>query len=76
MSKRKVLINDAVVHALDTIREEYGGSITPRIEAGLDDAGRMISWVVYLPNECGCICDSFEDAADMVREWLKPRRRK
>jgi hypothetical protein len=27
-------------------------------------------WVVYLPGEVPCICDTFEDAADMMREHL------
>ena len=33
------------------------------------------AWIAYVPGEVACICDSFEDAACVVRESLAPKRR-
>ena len=39
------------------------------------DADRT-AWLLVLPGEDPCICDSFEEAAEGMRQWLKPRVRR
>lgn len=52
--------------SLDDLFEQSGA---PAI-VGPDRDTESEAWVVYLPGEVPCICDSFEDAADMMREHL------
>ena len=34
------------------------------------------AWVVYLPAEIPCICDSFTDASALMADWLGGRKRR
>ena len=54
----------------DDFAEAYGG---PCIVGPSKTLASPQAWLLYLPGEVPCICDSFEDAADAMREWLAPR---
>lgn len=58
----------SIEHHLARIAEECGR--VPRVESMEGSNG----WTVYLPRQVPCICDTFDDAAAMMREYLKRRR--
>jgi hypothetical protein len=31
------------------------------------------AWMLYLPGQTPCICDTFEEAAAAMRDYLRPR---
>lgn len=53
---------------LDSLLEKHG--TTAIVGPGAEDEPGT-AWVVYFPGETPCICDSFKDAAGLMRDLLK-----
>jgi hypothetical protein len=53
---------------LDSLLEKHGALAI--VGPGREDE-EGTAWVLYLPDETPCICDSFKDAAGAMNEYLR-----
>ena len=51
---------------IDNIIEESGGAAIIESE---------FAWILYIPGQVPCICDTFKDAASGMNEWLRKRKK-
>lgn len=58
--------------SLDDIFEQINAPVI----LGPSPGSESDAWLLYLPDETPCICDTFKDAAAGMQEYLKMERRK